>query len=130
MAVSLTDKARALIGAPNFATLATINPDGGPQTSVVWVTLDGNDLLFSTVVGRRKERNLRRDPRASVSIFDQQNPYSYLEVRGTVTLVEDGGPELINDLSLKYTGEDYQDDPANVRVVVRLSPERVTGHVA
>ncbi|MCP2164721.1 PPOX class F420-dependent oxidoreductase [Goodfellowiella coeruleoviolacea] len=126
MAVTLDEQSRAIIDATNFATLATLNPDGSPQTSVVWVGRDGDDLLFSTLVGRRKEKNLRRDPRVSVSILDSANPYAYLEVRGTVTLTEDGGRELINALARKYTGQDYAaDGPDDVRVVIRLTPQKV-----
>jgi PPOX class probable F420-dependent enzyme len=131
MSVTLSETARALIDGLNFASIATINPDGSPQTSVVWVTRDGDDLLFSTVIGRRKERNLRRDPRVSVTIFDQQEPYTYVEVRGSVTLDPKGGRELIDALSNKYVGKDYGDEPeTNVRVVIRLTPQKVAGNAA
>jgi PPOX class probable F420-dependent enzyme len=131
MSVSLNEASRALIDGANFASIATLNPDGSPQASVVWVTRDGDDLLFSTVVGRQKERNLRRDPRVSVTIFDQQLPYSYIEVRGSVTMTPEGGRELINSLSHKYRGEDYPVEPeSTVRVVIRLTPQKVTGYAA
>jgi len=131
MSVTLNEASRALIDGVNFASIATINPDGSPQTSVVWVTRDGDDLLFSTVIGRRKELNLRRDPRVSVTIFDQQQPYSYIEVRGSVTLDPQGGRELIDALSNKYLGKDYGVEPEdNVRVVIRLTPQKVTGNAA
>jgi len=131
MSVTLNEASRALIDGLNFASIATINPDGSPQTSVVWVTRDGDDLLFSTVIGRRKELNLRRDPRVSVTIFDQQQPYSYIEVRGSVTLDSEGGRELIDALSNKYLDKDYGVEPEdNVRVVIRLTPRKVTGNAA
>ena len=131
MSVTLNEASRALIDGKNFASIATLNPDGSPQTSVVWVTRDGDDLLFSTVVGRRKERNLRRDPRVSVTIFDQEQPYSYIEVRGSVTLDPEGGRELIDALSNKYVGRDYDEEPeGTVRVVIRLTPQKVTGNAA
>jgi PPOX class probable F420-dependent enzyme len=131
MSVSLNEASRALIDGANFASIATLNPDGSPQASVVWVARDGDDLLFSTVVGRQKERNLRRDPRVSVTIFDQQQPYSYIEVRGSVTMTPEGGRELINSLSHKYRGEDYPVEPeSTVRVVIRLTPQKVTGYAA
>ena len=131
MSVTLNEASRRLIDGVNFASIATLNPDGSPQTSVVWVTRDGDDLLFSTVVGRRKERNLRRDPRVSVTIFDQQQPYSYIEVRGSVTLDTNGGRELIDALSNKYVGKDYDVEPeGTVRVVIRLTPQKVTGNAA
>jgi PPOX class probable F420-dependent enzyme len=127
---SLNDTIRDIVDGRNFATLATINPDGSPQTSPVWITRDGDELLLSTVVGRLKERNLRRDPRASVTVFDHDDPYNYFEARGSVTLDETDGFKLINDLSHKYTGADYTGDEGtdNVRVIVRLVPEKVTGN--
>jgi PPOX class probable F420-dependent enzyme len=127
---SLNDTIRDIVDGRNFATLATINPDGSPQTSPVWITRDGDELLLSTVVGRVKERNLRRDPRASVTVFDHDDPYNYFEARGSVTLDETDGFKLINDLSHKYTGADYTGDEGtdNVRVIVRLVPEKVTGN--
>jgi PPOX class probable F420-dependent enzyme len=91
MAIPLNDNVRKLIDAPNFAVVATLNDDGSPQTSVLWITRDGDDLLFCTVRGRRKERNLARDPRISVTVIDSSDGYSYAELRGTVTMTDDGG---------------------------------------
>lgn len=126
MSVPLPENARRLLDATTFATLGTVNPDGAPQLSVVWAKRDGDDLVVSTVRGRRKEKNMRRDPRVSVSFFDPDEPYVYYEVRGSVTLTEEGGRELIDELSRKYTGHDYADEPPeNVRVVVRLTPTHV-----
>ncbi|MET1074721.1 MAG: PPOX class F420-dependent oxidoreductase [Umezawaea sp.] len=131
MATSLSDTGRALLDDKNFATIATINPDGSPQTSVVWIKRDGDDLLMSTVEGRKKDKNLRRDPRISVSVFDLQQPYSYIEVRGTATLTTEGGRELIDELSRKYRGENYTaDGPDAVRVVIRLTPDKITGYAS
>ena len=69
MGITLNDEIRRLLDGRHFAVLATINPDGGPQTSAMWVARDGDDVLFSTVAGRRKHRNLERDPRASVTVI-------------------------------------------------------------
>ncbi|MEV5646584.1 PPOX class F420-dependent oxidoreductase [Streptomyces flaveolus] len=115
-----------------FATVATVQPDGSPQLSVVWIKRDGDDLLFSTTVGRRKEANLRRDERVTVMINPPDAPYTYAEIRGTATLTTEGGLELINELSRKYTGKDYEDfNPAAKddaqRVVVRVTPRKVIG---
>ena len=127
MTVDLPDSAKKLLEAAAFVIVATLMPDGSPQTSVLWATYDGDDVLFATVVGRAKERNLRRDPRISVLIYDAANAYSYVEVRGRATLSTDGGPELIERLSRTYTGKPYTNDEGtdNVRVVVRVTPERV-----
>ncbi|XVS64878.1 PPOX class F420-dependent oxidoreductase [Actinosynnema sp. CA-299493] len=131
MAVTLSATTRALVDGRNYCVLATLNADGSPQTSVVWVTRDGDDLLFSTLHDRAKERNLRRDPRASVSVWSNDDPEVYAEVRGTVTIVEDEGRTLADLLSLKYTGRHFPADaPGKVRVVLRLTPAKVTGNAA
>ena len=129
--MGLSDAHRELIDGKNYATIATVNPDGSPHTSIVWVKRDGDDLLVSTVVGRKKDRNLRKDPRVSISVLDHGNPYRYAEFRGEATLSLEGGFDLINDLAHKYIGGDYQGDVGtdNVRVIVRLSPTKITGTV-
>jgi len=123
----LPDLARKLLDARAHVVVATLMPDGSPQTSVLWATYDGNDLLLSTIVGRAKERNWRRDPRVSVLIFDPADEDRYVEVRGTVTMTRDGGPELIERLSQLYYGERFTGDDGtdHVRVVVRVHPEHV-----
>ncbi len=124
---NLPKEAHALLDAANFVTFATQNADGSAQLSVLWVKRDGDDVLISTVRGRQKERNLSRDPRASVLVFPPDNPYRYLEVRGRVTMTDEGGDDLINELSAKYTGKTPYPGigPDEPRVVVRLTPERV-----
>jgi PPOX class probable F420-dependent enzyme len=127
----LNDAVRALLDAKNYATISTTNPDGSPQSSVIWVIRDGDDLLFSTLRDRRKERNLRRDPRASVSIFSLADPEEYAEVRGTVTITEDEGLVVAHALAQKYTDKDHEPPaPGTERVVIRLTPTKVTGHAA
>jgi PPOX class probable F420-dependent enzyme len=127
MSNSLPDDAKALLDSNVFVTLATINDDGSPQLTVNWVKHDGDEVLISTIRGRRKERNLRRDPRVSVLAVNPDNPHNYLEVRGTVTVTEEGGAELIDELSEKYDG--VRPYPLRAtqppRVVVRLTPEHV-----
>ncbi|MEI8080686.1 MAG: PPOX class F420-dependent oxidoreductase [Actinomycetes bacterium] len=128
MTAELTQEQKALFDEANFATVATINPDGQPQLSVVWVETDGPDILFSTTVGRIKERNLRRDPRVTILVNPPANPYSYVEVRGTVEITEQGGRQLIDELAGKYMGIDrytFDDGTDNVRVVVRIKPARI-----
>ena len=120
--------ARAILDEREFAVLSTIEPDGQPQSSVVWFERDGDDLLMSTVKGRRKHGNLERDPRATVLVYAKDNPYSYVELRGTVTMTEEGGRELIDRLCHAYTGADRytgDDGTDDVRVVVRLTPSKV-----
>jgi len=124
--MELREHHRQLFDAKTYATVGTLMPDGSPQLTVVWVARDGDDLLISTVIGRQKEKNLRRDPRVSVLAVHPTNPYDYVEIRGTATLSTDGVPELIQRLSAKYAGRPYTGDgPDDQRVVVRVRPERV-----
>jgi PPOX class probable F420-dependent enzyme len=127
MTVSLPQVAKDLLDAANVVTVSTVNADGGPQSSLLWATYEDDEIQMSTIVGRAKERNFRRDPRVSVLIHDKTNPYTYVEVRGTVTLTTDGGPELIQTLAHAYTGEGFADDEGTdrVRVVVRVRAEHV-----
>ncbi|MBY8880092.1 PPOX class F420-dependent oxidoreductase [Actinacidiphila acidipaludis] len=133
--MALSEALRKLVDETRvFAVVATVQPDGSAQQSVVWLLRDGDDLLFSTTVDRRKEKNLRRDPRVNIMINPADDPYNYAEVRGTATLTTEGGQELINRLSLKYTGKDYADfNPASgddaERVVVRVTPRKVVGSI-
>ena len=125
---AIPDSVKSWLDAPEFATIATVLPDGRPHLSVVWVARDGDDLLVSTVKGRRKHLNLLADPRATVLVSPRDNPYSYVEIRGTATMTEEGGRELIDRLCHRYTGAErytMDDGTDNVRVVVRIRPEKV-----
>ncbi len=125
---AIPEIAQAWIDDNAFATIATVLPNGYPQQSVVWVERDGDDLLVSTVKGRRKHLNMERDPKVSVLVYPKDNPYSYVEIRGTVSMAEEGGRELIDRLAQRYTGADrytMDDGTDNVRVVVRITPDKV-----
>lgn len=131
MTVTLNDKVRALVDGRNYAVLATVNPDGSPQTSPMWIDRDGDDVLFCTVAGRQKDRNLRRDPRVSITIFDLADPESYAEIRGTATITEENAFAFDDKLSWKYDGKPKDPDPEGfVRVIVRVTPTKVTGYAA
>lgn len=128
MTATLPSEVLPVLDAPEFATIATINPNGYPHLSVVWIERDGNDLLVSTIRGRRKFLNMEADPKVTVLVFPKDNPYSYVEVRGTVTMTEEGGRELIDRLNEAYTGTGRytgDDGTDNVRVVCRITPEKV-----
>ncbi|ARH92658.1 MULTISPECIES: PPOX class F420-dependent oxidoreductase [Streptomyces] len=134
MTATLSDDLKKLLDTPVFVIVTTIQPDGSPQASPVWVKRDGDDLLISTTVGRRKERNIRRDPRVSVVVQPSDSPYTYAEVRGTATLTTEGGQELIDELSRKYTGKPYAEFNPEAgkdaeRVVVRITPRKVVGSI-
>jgi PPOX class probable F420-dependent enzyme len=135
MTASLSDAARKIIDAPNPAVLATVNPDGSPQTSVVWVRRDGDDLLISSAAGRRKDKNLARDPRISLTVYDQADPLRYVEVRGLASISEDAGRRLAVSLAEEYegpgAGQEYLELPPEVvRIVIRITPLRILGSAA
>lgn len=125
----LPPRARELFDGRNHVTIATIDPGGRPQASLVWAKTDGGDVLFSTIKGRRKYANLTRDPRVAALVFDAADPYSYAEVRGTATITDDPQAELINDLALKYTGQAFGRRPGEERVIVRIKPDKVVMYV-
>jgi PPOX class probable F420-dependent enzyme len=127
MSQRLSDEARAVVDGKNFGFVSTIEPDGSPQASLVWITRDDDDLLFSTLRGRRKEKNLARDPRIAVLVHPADDPYVYLELRGSVEVTEHGGRELINALAHKYTGAiEFEEQRADaVRVVVRVKADKI-----
>jgi PPOX class probable F420-dependent enzyme len=129
VSAALPDYVRRLIDANTFVVLSTINSDGSPQSSVIWAKRDGDDIVFSTIRGRRKTRNMERDPRVSICAYDPADPYGYFEVRGVVSLTEEGGPELIEELSQRYDGKPFRESrPGNIRVVCRVTPTRVVVH--
>ena len=131
MAIVLDEVTRKLLDGRNFATVATLNPDGGPQASVVWILRDGDTVLFSATADRRKVRNLARDPRISLTVFDTANPYQSVEIRGTAELTEDAGKWLPRELSQKYLGENPRPEPDEVqRLIVRVTPQRVNAFPA
>lgn len=132
MSVALSDNLKQVLDGKVFVTVATVQPDGAPQASPVWVKRDGDELLFCTTAERVKARNLTRDARVSVVVIDPAAPYNYAQVYGTASVTTEGGRELIDELSVKYTGKDYDTFSGGhggdgTRVVVRVTPEKVSG---
>jgi len=123
--VGLPETARELFDRPNHVAVATIEPSGRPQTSLVWAKTDGDCVLFSTIKGRRKYANLTRDPRISALVYDPADPYLYAEIRGIATITDDPDAELINELAIKYTGHPFGYRPDEQRVIVRITPDKV-----
>lgn len=125
MGVALPEPACRLLDQHAFFVLTTLNPDGAPQSSVVWVKREGDEVVFSTVRGRRKTRNMERDPRVSLCAYDVANPYAYVEIRGTVSMTTEGGDALIDEMSRIYQGRPWQEPHPVTRVVCRVTPTRV-----
>lgn len=123
----LPDIAKKWLDGTSFPVVATVDPDGRPQLSVVWAKRDGDALLFSTLRDRRKGRNLTRDPSISVLVTNPETPYEYVEIRGVAEMTDDPGGSLIKELGLRYNGEEFRepDEKSARRVVVRVSAEHV-----
>ena len=110
----------------NFAALTTLLPDNHPHTQVMWVDASEKHLLVNTEVHRQKFRNVERDPRVTVTIWDLEDPYRFVEVRGEVVEKVKGqeAREHIDELSHKYRGKPYQTQIQSERVVLRIAPSR------
>jgi PPOX class probable F420-dependent enzyme len=124
MADVLSEKARALITRPVLASLATLNPDGSPQITPLWVDLDGDDVVFNTARGRKKARNLELDSRVAVTVIDPDDQYNVVAFQGTVSgVTTDGADAHIDSLSKKYLGVDTypmrREGEVRIRVTVR-----------
>jgi PPOX class probable F420-dependent enzyme len=124
----LSDKVRKLFDDKNFAILSTIEPDGRPHSTVVWVRRDGDDIVFALPKSRRKTANLTRDPRAAVTIFDVANPYDSVQVQGTATVEDDPDGLLVEELSRKYLGGPYPGfaGPNPQWATARITADKVT----
>ena len=111
----------------NFAALTTILPSGHPQTQVMWVDANEQHLLVNTEVHRQKFRNVEHDPRVTIMIWDKEDPYRFVEVRGEV-VEKVKGPDArkhIDELSQKYRGTPYpQTRIRSERVMLRIAPLR------
>ncbi len=113
---------------PAFAQLATVNADGTPQVTPVWVDFDGTHVLVNTARGRVKTKNLERNPRVALSISDPQNPYRYVGIQGRVVeMTEKGGDAHIDKMAKKYLNKDSYPfrQPGEVRVIVKIAPDKV-----
>jgi PPOX class probable F420-dependent enzyme len=110
-----------------FATLATIGKDGGPQLTEVWFLFEDGEVKTSLNDSRLKTKNLRARPQCSLFILDLANPFRYLDVRGTAVLAPDGDYEFATRLGAKYGGADLRehDGPDDRRVVVTIEPSNV-----
>src|ERR1700684_3514754 len=131
MAISFSAETLGLLGGRNYAVLASVNPDGSPPPSAMWIALDGDDLLFSTVEGRVKHRNMLRDPRVSLTVWDFADPEISVDLRGRVSMTPDPERLLHIQLSRKYDGIDPGEDaPGAHRVIVRMAVEKAAGPAA
>jgi len=124
----LSDEQKEFFRKPNFGHLATLEPDGYPQVTPVWIDVDDEHILINTAKGRKKVRNIERDPRVSVEVVEQENPYSMLSVKGKVVgMTTDGADDHIDAMAKKYLGQDSYPfrKEGEVRIILRIDPEKV-----
>lgn len=123
---ALSARQLELLKGLNFGVVATVDDAGRPQTSVVWVDTDGENVVFNTTNARAKGRNLRGNPQVSISVWDNEDPYLYFEVEGIAELDENGAAEHIHSLAQRYYGRQFH-SPVD-RVIVRVRPHRIFDH--
>jgi PPOX class probable F420-dependent enzyme len=127
MAVTLSENAKKLIDRPNFAHLATLMPDGSPQSVPVWIGREGDHIVVCTGEGSLKARNTRRDPRVALSIVDFANPYEEAQIRGRVIERRpDTELKVLDPISHKYTGKPFpmRSPEGRVALIIDVEKER------
>ena len=125
----LSEEDLALLGEPQLAHVATIEADGTPHVTPVWVDTDGEHVVFNTAKGRQKYLNMSRNPVVAVSVADKADDYRTLWIKGTVEFVTEGADEHIDRLAKKYLGQDTYPwrRPGEERVIVRVTPTEKLG---
>lgn len=132
--VAIPESARAVLTGPNLAHVVTIDPDGAPQVSCVWVGVDGDEVVFGSLGPFRKIRNLARDPRIALSIeapsTNDIGMRQYLVLQGTARVEAGGAPELLQRLARVHVGPDVRfppmDDPPPGSIV-RITVDKISG---
>ena len=129
MTASLSGDVLTLLRRPLMAHVATVMPDGTPQSTPVWIDTDGTDVLFNTAKGRVKHRNLLQNSAVAISLVDDENPYRMIEIRGRAEMTEEGADEHIDALAKKYLDQDSYPfrQPGEERIIVRVRPTAVAG---
>jgi len=125
--MALDQDLRDLSTGKNFATLTTMLPSGHPQTQVMWIDADDDHLLINTEVHRRKFKNVEANPVATVTVWDLNSPYRYIEARGRVvdTVRGDEARAHIDACSRRYIGADYANPIQSERAILKIEPEQV-----
>jgi PPOX class probable F420-dependent enzyme len=131
---SLSEAARAVVNSSALAHLVTLNPDGSPQVTVVWVGLDGDEIVAAHLAERRKVRNIRNESRVALSMetgrHNDRGLTEYLVVYGTARITEGGAPELLQELAHTYLGPDVKFPPMDnppPGYITHITVDRVAG---
>ena len=126
--ITIPEAFHDLLDGPVVVQLATVMPDGQPQVTPIWIGRNGNELWANTAIGRRKDKNLRNRPMATVAVLDPENPYRWIELRCKVTEIVEGqaAHDHIDDLSQLYFGRGFNFSTGEQRVIFKLTPFRIT----
>ena len=127
--MAIDPKAQALLSRPNFAHLSTLMPDGSPNTTPVWVGVLGDNLVIGSGEGSLKVRNLRRDPRLSLSVIDFHDPYEEVQIRGDVVEFRDDSKfEIMDEIARKYIGKEFpfRNPEGRVAMIIAVEKARYT----
>ena len=129
MPIALPQSVKRLLQDKAYGHVVTFNAQGTPQLTMVWMDVDGNEVLFNTAEGRHKTQNLRRDPRIKVSVQDRNDPQAYAVFHGTARVTEAGADEHIDKLAQRFLGADKYPfrQPGEKRLVVRIAVDRIGG---
>ena len=127
MSATLSERDVELLKGPNYATFVTIDDDGIPQSTIIWIDTDGSNVLVNTAKGRVKDRNVRRDPKVSVLVVKEGDAYDWISVSGRVIDIEEGerAERHIDELSHRYDGHGYSFTQGQVREILTIAPERI-----
>jgi PPOX class probable F420-dependent enzyme len=130
MPVTLPQSVKTLLLDKAYGHVVTSNGQGTPQVTMVWMDVDGDEVIFNTAEGRRKVQNLRRNPRIIASVQDRNNPQAYAVFHGKARITENGADEHIDVLARRFLGADkYQfRHPGEKRLIVRISVDRIGGY--
>ena len=125
--VKLTERQVRILNGRHFATVATVNPDCSPEATVIWIETDGEYIYFNTALHRLKARNLQRDNRVAITVYDPAHPYrDALAITGTAEFITEGANEHIEKLARTYTGYRFKGfKSGQTRVIVKVTPERI-----
>jgi PPOX class probable F420-dependent enzyme len=129
MAIPLPQSVKKLLQDKAYGHVVTYNDKGHAQLTMVWMDVDGDEVLFNTAEGRRKTQNLRRDPRIIVSVQDRNDPQAHAVFYGTARVTEAGADEHIDKLAKRFLGADKYPfrQPGEKRLIVRTSVDRIGG---
>jgi PPOX class probable F420-dependent enzyme len=130
MAIALPQSVKKILQDKTYGHVVTRNADGTPQVTMVWMDVEGDEVLFNTADGRLKPKNLRRDPRVVVSVQDRNDPQSHMVVHGKASVSEVGADQHIDKLAKRFLGADKYPfrRPGEKRLIVRIKVDRIGGY--